>query len=423
MNYLVLGMNHRTAPVETRERFSLVPEAIPLFLRKILAVPGIVESTVLSTCNRFELYTVMEPEVSWREALRDVFPVARDEKQHGLYERGGRDVVSHLFAVTSSLDSMVVGENQIAGQVKQAFYLAMHENATGPFLNRLFPRALHVAKRVKTETGLGKQQVSVGSVAVNLAKKIFGDLSKRSVVLLGAGKVGELVWRHLSKNCAPENVFVVNRSQERARDLVLDGNAQVATLEDLDDILVGADILITSVSYQLTNKNREYFSKLMVRRGHRPLFVIDLGMPRNILPEVTHVPDVYLYNIDDLKSVAGQNLGFRQSEMQRAHGIITEETDLFFAGQPDHQILPAIAGLNQKFEEIRRREVEKSLGKLSHLSESDRLAIEKLTKAIVNKALHDPILVLRTKKELSEGPFLSVFKKLFRLGEEENEYQ
>lgn len=423
MNYAILGLSHKTAPVALRERFSLLPEAVPSFLRRVLGESAVTESAVLSTCNRFELYTVMKADAPWREVLRRLLFAGEHLPDDCLYECHDRRAVSHLFSVTASLDSMIVGENQITSQVKQAYQIATQEKTTGPYLNRLFHRALHVAKRVKTETGLGAGQVSVGSVAVQLAKKIFGDLSGKSLVLLGAGKVGELVWKHLADSCDPDKVFVVNRSRDRAEAMLAGSKIQVAVLEDLDDILLKADIMIASLAQGLPDKNEAYFRDLMQRRGHVPLFIIDLGVPRNILPEVARVHDVYLYNIDDLKEVARQNQGSRQDELLKARHIVTQETDLFFENYGDTVVLPTIASLKQKFEEIRQRELEKSLSRLGHLSPKDREAIDRLTSSIVNKALHDPILVLRNKKDLQDGGFLRVFKKIFHLDEDENEYQ
>lgn len=423
MNYVILGLSHKTAPVAVRERFSLVPDAVPLFLRRVLGESGVAESAVLSTCNRFELYTVMKPDAPWRDILRRILFANDKLSDDCFYERHDRMAVSHLFSVTASLDSMIVGENQIANQVKKAYQMAMQEKATGPYLNRLFHRALYVAKRVKTETGLGAGQVSVGSVAVKLAKKIFGDLSTKSVVLLGAGKVGELVWKRLAEDCDPGKVFVVNRSRDHADKMIADTRAQVAGLEDLDAILIKADIMIASLAQSLHDRDERYFADLMVRRGHAPLFIIDLGVPRNIPPEVVRVHDVYLYNIDDLQQMAQHNQNSRQDEIQKAHSIVTQETDLFFENYGDPVVLPTIASLRQKFEEIRQRELDKSFLRLTHLSNRDREAIDRLTLSIVNKALHDPILVLRNKKDLHESGFLRVFKKIFHLDEDENEYQ
>lgn len=422
LNYAVLGMNHKTAPVALREKFSLSAQAIPDFLRRLMSHNGLAESVVLSTCNRFELYTALKPGASFDGVLEGTLGSENLPEEH-FYRCQDREAVSHLFRVTASLDSLVLGENQIAGQVKQAYQLAQEQKTIGPYLNRLFPRALHVAKRIKTETEVGKRQVSVGSVAVQLAKKIFGDLSKKSVVLLGAGKVGELVWQHLAPHCDANRVTVINRSRDRAARMVADQAVRIADFKDLDEILLTTDILMTSLSTTLTDHDAAWFAKLMQKRGNEPLLLIDLGMPRNLLPGVGKLPDVYLYNVDDLQTVAAQNQNLRQSEIQRAQGIISEETELFFTRREQAIVLPTIAGLNRKFEEIRCRELKKSLAKLGHLSASDCDAIDRLTQSIVNKALHDPILMLRTDKESREGQFLSSFKRMFRLGEDEDEYQ
>ena len=419
MNYVVMGLNHRTASVDVRERLAMVPSALAGMLKHLAGLPGVHETAVLSTCNRFELYGVVQPQAPWREMFGEAVPISLD----ALYTRENRDAVNHLFTVTSSLDSMVLGENEIARQVKDAHTIAKQENTVGPYLNKLFHRALHVAKRVKTETAVGQGQVSVGSVAVSLARRIFGDLSDKSVVLLGAGEVGKLVWQHVVHFCNPEKVVVINRNQERADGLV-DGASRTASFTELDVELEKADIVISALSGEIDGLSGGYFSQLMLRRRQAPLFLIDLGVPRNIDPKVGDLKDIFLYNIDDLNQVSSDNHDSRLVEARRAQDIVTEETNLFLSTFVQAEFVPTIVSLNQKFETIRSRELEKSLAKLKHLGEEDRQVVDRLTRSIVNKALHDPILVLRNGKDLSGGGLIQMVRQIFRLGDgEENEYQ
>lgn len=419
MNYVIVGINHKTAPIEIREKLALTAERVRAVLARLLNCPGVRESAVLSTCNRVEIYGAVTDASHARGALANFFvtELATSEIDSSLYALTDREAVSHLFSVTASLDSLVVGENQIARQVKDAYQLAAEASATGPYLNRLFNRALFVAKRIRSETAIGKGNVSVGSAGVALAKKIFGSLSGKNVVLFGAGEVGELVLRYLSESTDVAEPAIVNRSADKAQALAAEGLGRAHALTELGDLLVHADILITSVTDASEHLDKKAFEILMQRRRHRPLFIIDLGLPRNVDDSVGRLANVYLYNIDDLKAVADDSRLARTDEILTAKNIIAEETRLFYDSYLGQSAIPMIAGLNRKFEDIRRREMERTLSRLTHLSGSDKTALDDMTKAIVARILHDPILHLKNKPD-ADSPVLGALRKIFRLDDE-----
>lgn len=419
MNYVIVGINHKNTPIEVREKLSLTTERVHHVLTRLLNCPDVRESTILSTCNRVEIYGATADVPRAQGAISDFFTseLAVSEVDSYLYALTGREAVAHLFSVTASLDSLVIGENQIAKQVKEAFQLASAASASGPYLNRLFNRALFVAKRVRSETAIGKGNVSVGSAGIALAKKIFGTLSAKKVVLFGAGEVGELVLRHLNEASDVAVPAIVNRNPEKAHALSAQGLGRAHVLDEFGDLLMEADILITSVSGNSEHLQKKTIEALMRRRRHRPIFIIDLGLPRNVDVAVGRLGNVYLYNIDDLKAVADESRSAREDEIVTAKNIIDEETRLFYDSYLGQTALPMIAGLNRKFEDIRRREMDRTLSRLAHLSDDDKNALDDMTKAIVARILHDPILHLKTKSDV-DSPVLGVLKKIFRLDDE-----
>lgn len=420
MNYVVVGVNHKTAPIALREKLALTADKIDHVLNQVRHYPSVTEAAVLSTCNRVEIYGVTGNAAITQSALSDYFC----DKLHAscldqmLYTKTDAAAVAHLFSVTASLDSLVVGENQIANQVKAAYQMAADHAATGPYLNKLFNRAFFVAKRIKTETDVGKGNVSVGSVAVKLARKIFGNLTKRKILLVGAGEMGELVLRHLHAVGSAGETTIFNRSYEKALQLEERGYGKAEPWEHLTSGLLHADILITSVSAQLPDLHKDYFRNLLQQRKNLPLFIIDLGVPRNIDKSVGEINNVYLYNVDDLMEVASENQNLRTGELGLAQNIIDEETRLFYDSHLGDSALPTIAGLNKKFDEVRKQELTKTLAKLSHLSGEDREHIERLTRSIVAKVLHEPILHLKDKQVVQSSPVLAVLKKIFSLDDE-----
>jgi glutamyl-tRNA reductase len=420
VNYVVVGINHKTAPLGVREKLALPSEAVRDALARLRRHPSVRETAVLSTCNRVEIYGATPNPPKARECLSDYFREALSDGDAAscLYAMTDRDAVAHLFEVTASLDSLVVGENQIAKQVREAHQVAADCSATGPYLNRLFNRALFVAKRVKTETEVGRGNVSVGSVGAALAKRIFGSLANRTVVLLGAGEIGELVLRHLKTASEAGETFIVNRSAEKARELESQGLGTALPLANLEDALVKTDVLITSLSGGYEAFNKAYFAGLMHKRLNEPLFIVDLGVPRNIAADVSRLDNVYVYDVDDLKTMADGDRKQRANAVDAAKMIVAEETRLFYEDYLGQKALPTIAGLNRKFDDIRRREVEKTLAKMAHLSEADRAVIDQMTRSIVARVLHDPILNLKTGGAAQGAHGLAVLKKIFSLDDE-----
>lgn len=419
MNYVIVGINHKNTPIEVREKLSLSAERVRHVFPRLLNYPDVREITVLSTCNRVEIYGATVDALQAQGAISDFFTseLAVSKIESYLYTLTGREAVAHLFSVTASLDSLVIGENQIAKQVKEAFQLAAAVSASGPYLNRLFNRALFVAKRVRSETAIGKGNVSVGSVGIALAKKIFGTLSAKKVVLFGAGEVGELVLRHLNEASDVAEPAIVNRSPDKAHALAAQGLGRAYAMDEFGELLMSADILITSILGDSEHLGKKAMKVLMRRRRHRPIFIIDLGLPRNVDTAVGLLDNVYLYNIDDLKAVADESRMAREDEIVVAKNIIAEETRLFYDSYLGQMALPMIAGLNRKFEDIRRREMDRTLSRLTHLSSDDKNALDDMTRAIVARILHDPILHLKTKTDV-DSPVLGVLKKIFRLDDE-----
>lgn len=422
MNYVVVGVNHKTAPLAVREKLAMDDRRALGLLSSMRDSQGLAEGAVLSTCNRVEVYGVGEDAVDAKSQIKTQLKhlFGEEDVTSYLYEKEDQEVVDHLFLVTSSLDSMVLGENQIVGQVKQAYTQALESKATGPYLNQLFHKAFYVAKRVRTETKIGQGRVSVGSVAVMLAEKIFGNITDQNITLFGAGEIGETVLQCLKSEDHKASITIVNRTFEKAKFYQDQGLGVARPLEELSQVLLETDILITSVSSDFEGFSAQNVQDLMARRKNRPLFVIDLGVPRNVPAEAGDISDVYLYNVDDLQRIAQKNQEMRQDEIDQARSIITEESQAFYDAISD-QLTPTIAELNKKFDAIRQAEVQKSMSRLKHLSEDDLAAIEQLTQSITNKILHDPILLLKKDEDLKTPPVLRVIQKIFRLNDEEDD--
>lgn len=421
MNYVLAGMNHRTAPIGVREKFTQTAQVDRHMLKKALSLEAVREATVLSTCNRVEVYCVCEHPHQVTDVVNEVFEksTAGDgvNVRDFLYVKTGDEAVKHLFRVAASLDALVVGENQIVGQVKDAFESARGEQALGQHLNRLFHKALYVAKRIKTETEIGRGTVSVGSAAVMLTRKIFDTLKDRDVLLVGAGEMGETVARSLSDG-EEGRVHIVNRTADKALALEQSGLGTTRLWQDLPCLMTTADIVITALSESVPELHQESFKTIMHQRKNRTLFIIDLGVPRNVPPSVAILDNVYLYNVDDLKNIVEEGKWERDQHRVTAQNIIDEEVRLFYETSPETGAMPAIASLAQKIEDVRQSEVKRTLSRLKGLSDEDIQAIDKMTQAIVGQILKDPILTLKGKGAQVEKGFLSVFKQLFRLDDE-----
>jgi len=419
MELLVIGLNHKTAPIEIRERLAFQEGEIEKALSQAKSLPSLMEGMILSTCNRVEIYAAArETEkaiLDLKKFLSYYHSVSLKEFEGNLYSFVGEDAVKHVFRVASSLDSMVVGEPQILGQIKSAYNLAAESKASGLILHRLLHRAFHVAKRVRTETKIGNSAVSVSFVAVELAKKIFGTLEKKSVLLIGAGEMCELAAKHLVSG-GIEKVLVTNRTYERAVDLAQEFKGEPIPFEEMVQGLKRVDIVISATDSPQYLLRHEQVAKVIKDRKQKPIFFIDIADPRDIEPKVGDIENVYLYNIDDLQKVANDNIQDREKEAKKAEAIVQDEVVKFVSWYQSLEVTPTIVALRKKFEEIRSKELEKMLSLHPHLSENERQSLEALTSAIINKILHEPLTRLKQKDEEAMADFyIDAIRTLFQI--------
>lgn len=403
MPLILVGLNHRTAPVDIRERLSVSDQQLPEVISALRQIPGVEGASVLSTCNRVEAVVsartedVIEAIVDW---LSRRGAAERASLEQHLYILRYADVVKHLFRVAAGLDSMIVGEPQIGGQVRSAFQIAMELGSLDPLLQQVFEQTMRVAKKVRTDTSIGENAVSVPYAAVELAKKIFGDLKGLHVLLLGAGEMGELTAEHLHKQDVRQ-VFVANRSHERAVELAQRFSGQAIQYDKIEQHLAACDIVIASTAAPHYVIEVEHIERALHARRRRNLFLIDLAVPRNIDPAITKLDGAYLYNIDDLQNVADANFEVRQEKAVEAEEIVAREVEAFWKRLISQDAVPTIVELQRRLEEIRASEVEKTLRKMGPISAAQRQAIETLTTQMINKILHYPILQL---KDVSDEP-------------------
>ncbi|MEZ4600702.1 MAG: glutamyl-tRNA reductase [Syntrophotaleaceae bacterium] len=419
MNIIAVGLNHKTAPVEIREQVAFSADSLVCPLERLIRLPEVVEGLILSTCNRVELYaTGLDAAAAVariKNFLADFHQVPVATLTPHFYEYRGEAAIRHLFRVAASLDSMVIGEPQILGQLKEAFLSAQACQSAGLILTRLLHKSFSVAKRVRTETDIACQAVSISYSAVELARKIFGDLRSRSVLILGAGEMCELAARHLVQHQVA-GVVVANRTYSRAVELAERFGGRAVQLDDIDDQLQQADIVLASTGAGEHLLTRSRVEEVIRRRKNRPMFFIDIAVPRNIDPEINEIDNVYLYDIDDLQSVIEANLKERRKAAEKAEIIIDQEIVRFQAWLAGLEIAPTIAALRHRLEDIRRGELEKTLAQLKDLGPREREAIDSLTAAIVKKILHQPITVLKKSQNDMEGEqYLEAVRKLFDL--------
>ncbi len=403
MSIAVVGVSHRTAPVEVRERFAFARSEAGVALSRLTACDAVREAVLLSTCNRTELYLALDDSAEGEELARRTIAERGaggvEENLRYLYQRRDRGAVEHLFRVAAGLDSMVLGEPQIQGQVREA-YLAACGVATpdggvvGSTLNRLFQTALGIGGRVRSETELGVGSASVSSAAVDLAKKIFGSLKGRRALVLGAGEMSEVTLECLRSE-GVSSCVVANRTYQRAEELAARWEGRAVHWDDLGGALANADIVICSTSAPHPVLTREDFRAALPQGASRPLCVIDIAIPRDVEPGVGRENNVFLYNVDDLQQIVDDNLGRRRGELPKAEAIVASGVDEFWAWFSGLAVVPTIRDLRARSEALRRAEVEKALRRLSHLPEQDREAIEALTRSLLNKLLHAPTVRLR----------------------------
>ena len=416
MSIAVFGVNHRTAPLEVRERFAHAAREVPGSLERVLAA-GARGGVLLSTCNRTEFYLTepgdTAPETVWA-LLAERLVEGRGAREYG-YAHRDRDAVRHLYRVSSGLDSMLLGESQIQGQVREAWEIS--KGQAGPVLHRLFQSALLVGARVRSETGLGMGAASAPSAAVALAGKIFNRLAGRSALILGAGDMAELAATCL----AAEGVrvtLVANRSYERAQAIAeaLGGGARALALDEAWEHFGEADIVLSSTAAPHAVVTWERVASAIARRGDRPLCILDLAVPRDVEPAVGQLENVFLYDVDDLQAVAAQAAAERRTEIPAAERIVSEEVERFWAWYGGLAVVPALKEVRDRLEQMRAAELERALRRLAHLSAEDREQIEHLSHALLNKFLHRPTIALKEAARSGRGyGLLESLKKLFDL--------
>ena len=394
MKLQLLGINHKTAPVEIRERLAIPEWRLEEATRKLLEHPGVEECIVFSTCNRVEFAACSETGTDLRGFIREYLLTEASHIHQHLYERHDDDVVRHIFRVAASLDSMIVGEPQILGQVKHSYTVGKAVGSIQSNLELLLSRAFSVAKRVRSETAIGSSAVSVASVAVELAKKIFGNLQGHKVYVVGAGKMSELAARHLRSHGAGA-IFVSNRTHERALQMAKNVSGSAIHFDQLYETADQADIVITSTGAPHPIFRREHGQLFMQRRKNRPMFFIDIAVPRDVHPEMGQVDGVFVYNIDDLQQVVNAHVSDRGREARRAEMVIEEEVGRFRQRIQSLDAVPTIVALQDRIEQIRQAELERIRSKLGVLNAEQQATIENLTRSIVNKILHPPISALK----------------------------
>jgi glutamyl-tRNA reductase len=395
MTLSLIGVNYKTAPIELRERIAISREDLPETTRALAAVPGVSECMIVSTCNRVELLAAVEtPDADLTGFLHRHFGLDPALLQPHIYQQRDQDAVRHLFRVAASLDSMVVGEPQILGQVKEAFAVARASGTVAGQLEHLLQSAFAAAKKVRTETEIGSSSVSIASVAVDLARKIFGSLQGRTVFLVGAGKMSELAARHLVHQGAG-TILVTNRTQERARLMAKEFNGRVIPFDQLYDAVSEADIVISSTGAPHPIFRREHGQAFMHRRRNKPMFFIDIAVPRDVDPAMGKLEGVFVYDIDDLQAVAAAHMAERSRVASDAETLIAGEVERFQQKQRTVNVAPAIVALQQQAEEIRKAELRRMQSRLGTLSPDQVAAIEALTRGLVNKFLHPPMQALK----------------------------
>jgi glutamyl-tRNA reductase len=423
---VLVGLNHRTAPVEVRERLAFGNGKLEAALRRLVALDGVAEGAILSTCNRVEVVACGHDAAAIGAALPG-FLAREHELPEGLvathlYTHAGREAVRHLFRVASSLDSMVVGEPQILGQMKSQYAAAAAAGASGQVLHRCFHKSFSVAKRIRTETGIAERAVSLGSAAVELARGIFDRLEDKSALLLGAGTMGELTARQLLAE-GVGSVMVANRTFDRAIDVARDLGGMPVPWDRLARYLPLADLVIAAAGAEEYVIGPAAVEEAMRERRHRAMLLIDLAVPRVLDPALNELADVYLYDVDDLEGVIADNRGARAREAAKAEVIVEAEVDAFWRWFTSLDVVPTIVALRQRVEAIRRAEVERALAAAGPVDERARDTVERVTRAIVNKILHDPVTALRRHRsdEDAQAFYVEAARRLFRLGAGEPE--
>lgn len=417
---LAIGVSHKTAPVAVRERLALLPGSVPGFLHDVHGVAGVQEAVAISTCNRTEIYVVagdpVEAETAVLGMLARKAGIRPTELAESIYAPRNCDAARHLYRVTAGLESMIVGEAEVQGQVKRAYDDALAAKTTGPLTNHLFRAALATGKRVRSETKIGERRLSVSSVAAALASEQLHGLEKREVLILGAGETSELAARALSDH-GVEAIFVANRRQERAISLAKRYGGQAMSFDELPIQLEQADALVCATASPHAILGAEEIAAVMDARDGRPLLIIDLAVPRDVAPDVREVPGVALYDIDDLQAVVRRNRSVRQAEAEQAEGIVEEEIQQFASWLGALEVLPTLAALREHGRAIADQLVRENANRWESASERDRERIEALAQAVVNRMLHEPTLRMKQTADERVHLRMQVVRELFGLEE------
>jgi glutamyl-tRNA reductase len=419
VNLILVGVNHKTTPVEIREKLAFTKGKIEESVDRLFNFPDIIEHTILSTCNRVEIYARANCQDSAIKAIKqficDFHEVSPVELEDHFYSYRNEEAVEHLFRVSSSLDSMILGEAQILGQVKDAYSLAKDLRSTGLVLNQLFEKAFSIAKKVREETGIAERSVSISSAAVELAQKIFDDLENRTVMLVGTGEMAELAAKHLI-SYGVKTVYVTSRTYDRAANLARTLNGSALDFEAFKNELHRADIVITSTSASNFIIKKEMVEKAIHKRKNKPIFFIDIAVPRDIEPDINDLENIYLYDIDDLHVVVSANMKEREKEADNAMNFISQEVTKFNNWVGTLDAVPTIVEIRKKAENIRMQETEKTLKKISYLSEDDKKLLRQMSSSIVSKILHKPTIKLKQKTQSEDGHvYLKAIRHLFHL--------
>jgi len=415
---VLLGINHKTAPVELRECIAFSGDESVTALQTLHRQPNINEVLLFSTCNRVELLFVTDNKPGTISAAKDFIAefnkIPLEQFDDALYIHEGDEAVRHVFRVASSLDSMVVGEPQILGQIKEAYRMAAETKSSGVILNRLLHRTFFVAKRIRTETGIGDRAVSISYAAVELGRKIFGQLAGKSVLLVGAGEMAELAVEHLIRNKASD-IYVANRTFENGVELAKNFNGKAIRFEEITNFLEFTDIIISSTGSPDFVITRDQVKSVIRKRRNRPIFFIDIAVPRDVDPRVNRLTNSYVYDIDDLHGVVDDNMEDRQQEAIKGERIIDEAVISFRQWHDSLAVVPTIIALRNKMESIAAAEIQKTLQ--SHkVPEDVAAAIQKMTGSLINKILHDPTIFLK-KDGVVEDKFnyIDMIRRLFKL--------
>lgn len=414
-----VGLNHRTAPIELRERLAMAEAGISASLKGMIDHPSIREASLLSTCNRVEVTMVTHDPDAAIAVAHEWFAYKADmdldQVREHLYSYTTDDAINHLFSVASGLDSLVLGEPQILGQVKTSYEQALAAGTAGHILHRLYQSTFAAAKRARSETGIGKQAVNISSCAVELAKRIFGDLSGKTVMLIGAGEMAELAARHLRSNGCT-SILVANRTLERAKKLAIEFEGHALTLEELPEYLDSADIIVSSTGASTYVLLPDVVEKAMKKRAMKPMFLVDIAVPRDIDPRIGDIDGAYLYDIDDLQQVVQGNQEQREKESEQARALLKEEAQALLAWLKSLESVPLIRAIQEQTEQMRREELEKARRYMKDLSDEQNEMVERFSRALMKRFMHPTLRTLKILPDDIEGDLLmGAARRLFEV--------